>query len=635
MHCSQRPVCPILVMLVLGAPGAAVFAGTRHDVPAVYATIQAAIDVSVDGDEVVVAPGTWDGFRFRTAAIAVRSTDPADPAIVAATIINAGGVNPAVVFPDGSADGSLLAGLTITNGRNNEGAGIYVLNSSPIIWRNVITGNTASQLGGGIYCSNSGARITNNTISGNSASGGGGIYCQGGSPCLTDNIIAGNQGTNGGAGMTLDNTMPFMTGNQVIDNSSDFGEGGGVYAYATTPTAFVNNTISGNAAGGGGGGLVLARCVGVTISGCLITGNNGEMQQGGGCEVLDNSWVWLTNDTIAGNGAYDGGNIYADSGTHLRNCIVALAFGGSGIAFREGFGDYLYESYSDVYGNAGGNYSGTPDPTGTNGNISADPLFANAAAGDYRLKSNTGRWNGASWVKDTVFSPCLDAGDPTSGWANEPSPSGGRINMGYDGNTIYASKTPTPKVLTATPPRTGAMYTAPFTATFSVPMHRASVQSAFSISPAKTGTFSWLGKKLTFTPATHWTAGQWYTVTIARAARSAAGVSMAAAFTWQFRTGAPVTTPAVTIAAAPSAAGCGIVTTVAAPASVGVTICNLAGHTVAVLPGRDLPTGASTLLWNRRSTSGTLVPAGQYLVRVSARAADGSQAQAVATVRLQ
>ena len=66
--------------------------------------------------------------------------------------------------------------------------------------------------------------------------------------------------------------------------------------------------------------------------------------------------------------------------------------------------------------------------------------FADAASGDFHLKSAAGRWNGATWVKDTVTSPCIDAGEASAAYANEPSPNGNRANMGAYGNTAEASK---------------------------------------------------------------------------------------------------------------------------------------------------------------------------------------------------
>jgi hypothetical protein len=76
------------------------------------------------------------------------------------------------------------------------------------------------------------------------------------------------------------------------------------------------------------------------------------------------------------------------------------------------------------------------------GNIDQDPLFANADADDYHLKSQAGRWDPVTkmWVLDTVTSPCIDAGDPVSAFTKEPAPNGQRVNLGADGGTEQASK---------------------------------------------------------------------------------------------------------------------------------------------------------------------------------------------------
>jgi len=67
------------------------------------------------------------------------------------------------------------------------------------------------------------------------------------------------------------------------------------------------------------------------------------------------------------------------------------------------------------------------------GNFSANPCFADAEGEDYHLLS---------------YSPCIDRGDPNSDYShevndahdvNEPLPNGGRVNLGFYGNTSQAA----------------------------------------------------------------------------------------------------------------------------------------------------------------------------------------------------
>jgi len=137
----------------------------------------------------------------------------------------------------------------------------------------------------------------------------------------------------------------------------------------------------------------------------------------------------------------------ANSGTILKNCILSnvtnlydnralaapLAYSGT---------ETGYSDMSDVTTTYTDFWSGFSQLSGA-GNISVDPLFADAANSDFHLKSQSGRWNGITWVKDDVTSQCIDAGDPGDDYSNEPSPNGNRINIGVYGNTAEASLTNT------------------------------------------------------------------------------------------------------------------------------------------------------------------------------------------------
>jgi hypothetical protein len=62
---------------------------------------------------------------------------------------------------------------------------------------------------------------------------------------------------------------------------------------------------------------------------------------------------------------------------------------------------------------------------------------------DFHPKSVEVRWNEMGWVTDTVQSVCIDLGDLAAACTSEPSPNGGRVNVGNYGNTTEASKSRT------------------------------------------------------------------------------------------------------------------------------------------------------------------------------------------------
>ena len=61
---------------------------------------------------------------------------------------------------------------------------------------------------------------------------------------------------------------------------------------------------------------------------------------------------------------------------------------------------------------------------------------------DIHPLSAGGHYQAGEWVADYITSPAVDRGAPAVAYSNEPSPNGGRVNLGYYGNTAEASKTP-------------------------------------------------------------------------------------------------------------------------------------------------------------------------------------------------
>jgi hypothetical protein len=94
---------------------------TLH-VPGDHATIQAAIDASAAGDEVMVAPGIdSERIDFLGKGVAVRSSGGAD----ATSIDGSGSVGSVVRCLSGEGPDTVLEGFTITGGSSVENGGMH------------------------------------------------------------------------------------------------------------------------------------------------------------------------------------------------------------------------------------------------------------------------------------------------------------------------------------------------------------------------------------------------------------------------------------------------------------------------------------------------------------------------------
>ncbi|HEX7627337.1 MAG TPA: Ig-like domain-containing protein [Candidatus Methanoperedens sp.] len=93
-----------------------------------------------------------------------------------------------------------------------------------------------------------------------------------------------------------------------------------------------------------------------------------------------------------------------------------------------------------------------------------------------------------------------------------------------------------PIVIGNTPTGTGVPVTSQITVTFNESMNQATAQSAFSTSPATSGSFTWSSKTMTYTPSSSISAGTTYTIAIGTGAKDLAGNSLQSPYSWQFTT---------------------------------------------------------------------------------------------------
>jgi len=405
--------------------------GTSEDP---FRRIQDAIDFCVSGDTIEIRPGIYTGsgnynLDPKSKNITISNTDPNDANIVANTIIDPAGAGRGFYIHNGEDANCRLSGLTIKNAyTGGKGAGIFCYNSSPTIENCVIADCSSETHGGGLSCQNSNSAI---------------IGC-------------------------------------VFNNNSSLNDGGGIEFWRSKPV-LTNCIISNNFANGAGGGADYFDCDDVTMRNCTFVKNNAG--SGGAVSSWDSS-LTINSSILWANQAAQGSQVA------LKTTLSIIAVSYSNI---EGGASEVYDPYSGL---TWGAENMNTDPCFALFGPDSDPNLW-----DLHLKSTAGRWdpkaapavdlaqNGfvdlqdfamlaslwcqegenldadldysgtvdlhdlrimlnayltdqplGMWVQDNVSSPCLDGGDPESGWLAEPWPNGKRINMGAFGGTIQASK---------------------------------------------------------------------------------------------------------------------------------------------------------------------------------------------------
>ncbi|MBZ5630062.1 MAG: Ig-like domain repeat protein, partial [Acidobacteriia bacterium] len=148
-----------------------------------------------------------------------------------------------------------------------------------------------------------------------------------------------------------------------------------------------------------------------------------------GLNAQTGSTAKVVNSTFDGNGT---GVLYHGGAIDLENSLIANSKT-YGINFCCGSPSPVVR-YSDVWSSVAGsvNYNGTPDLTGTSGNISADPKFKNGQQGDYRLDFRSPAIDAADGTvappTDFMGAPRYD--DPRTPNTGLPAANGGYPDLG-------------------------------------------------------------------------------------------------------------------------------------------------------------------------------------------------------------
>jgi hypothetical protein len=358
-------------------------------VPDDYATIQAAIDASVNGDTIVARPGTYaELVSFNGKAITLQS----ELGPQATTITGGGTSGPVIAFWQGESNSSVLSGFTITGG-----------SVSGIVW------------GAGISCFDSSTGLE-------------------ASPTIRGCVVTDNDGANNAFGAGIGGGAPTIEDCAISSNAASGSEGGGVWGAPRISRC----RIEGNSAYDAGG--IFVGGTGCVIEDSVIAYNfadegarGGGIQVGGGSAIAADTVIrrcLVYRNTVDGLGGLytgTGGGIHVapigSSNTTIESCTIA-----DNVSSDNPFGDdyggaYGAGAYHDciLWGNSQIDLDSTHAATATYcdvdggfagaGNLALDPLFFDAANDDYFL---------------TPSSPCVDAGDP----ASPLDPDGTRADMG-------------------------------------------------------------------------------------------------------------------------------------------------------------------------------------------------------------
>ncbi len=274
------------------------------EVPTPYATINAALAVARDGDEVLVRPGNYnEHVDFAGRAIVVESSD--GPQV---TTLDGTGLEGSIVTAvTGETSGSVLRGFTIAHGRLGTpfpenpavrvGGGVFAYFASPTIESCIFRDNYAS-FGAGAYLYEWDGEMTSCVFEENEAAADGGALqlsrCDGSIQQVTFNA---NQCVRRGGAVHVFNGSPTMQSCVVTGNTAG-SEGGGVsFASNDGTPVLLDSEVRGNLAEVIGGGIFIDEdTLDPEIGGTTVCENDPEDIFGGYTDLGGNQVCFCQGD---------------------------------------------------------------------------------------------------------------------------------------------------------------------------------------------------------------------------------------------------------------------------------------------------------------------------------------------------
>jgi predicted outer membrane repeat protein len=284
-----------------------------------FDAIQEAIDIAAEGDTILLADGLYTGVGNRALVVALAELTIRSATGPDTCIIDCQGLGRGILFQSGATAQSLLEGVTIRNGSDVGGAGIFCFSASPAIRNCVLAENSVTSDGAGllVLAPTASPSVENCTFIGNDAVVEGGAISvrQGSTPIIHGCTFTDNSASSGGAVSIGYSAQPTFVDCAFLNNTADR-EGGALHVVRSWPPLLISRcSFAGNMAGWNGGAVATEG--GLWLTECDFHSNDAQL---GGALYRPNFAypIDLIDCTFTGNAAStSGGAVYADAGDTL------------------------------------------------------------------------------------------------------------------------------------------------------------------------------------------------------------------------------------------------------------------------------------------------------------------------------